>query len=1242
MSNLYVKYDLSGGRATYFERTRESLDRLQRTAGYFADADGDLTELLLDELFADGLPAQFYVSNLSMDGDYVLLALRPVLSAGRRWPFPDGRSLCVKGGFPAHHLRPIFNIVNVQEVADGPQLPFERLLDVTTWRDTPENRRLNHHAPTPEFVAELPSVARHTSQRLFDWTQFLKWREKLVRERSTGLRYVSRKCLADGLILLVVAENDKELERSLRLLRRGAKAFELKVSEDEWSFRLPKEASGQREGGLELGQMRAKAGLQGQIPLDDCPWNRPVLRELRMDWSDDDRDWLARAEEPQKVLTALEDRVPEQGFLATSIAGELSLIQRHRDAVQRVRDQGGFSPYLSAWLFDVTQANLPDGEPAEIDWHRKDLNEYQRLAVAKILAAPDLALIQGPPGTGKTTVIAEATYQLARHGKKVLLASQAHLAVDNVLERLTDAPEIRAIRLGPEDKLSEVGKEFSEANVLDKFYSSIAKACRAQYLQAWQERDARIAAAEQWLERGRLAAADLATQRAEVARLCGESRDSQVEYDAAVAQVQLQREANLRARERHDALMAQVHALREGKELDAIEILEPSASALAGELFALADNGLDVAESADVWQQSPANRDRLLPNLIRAARALFGKLPQLRRDWTALAQGSVDVGVAAQHLERIQAELEQVERAMQADDGDQHLPRWRSLKAERDKLKQASGPDARLYRSIFRDGAVLAERCRSDPRLGSVELEGRIADLVDRERAFQVRLAHLVAALIAEADRQVELPLSDEPVIAAERRVAESARRLAKAQQSLEQREHSAKTALVASGRASPTLAEAVADVAAELAVLRDQAAADFVERHVWEPELLGWVKLLNDPELRKADRDQFIRTYIAQCNVVAISCNEKSKTLENCGQTYFDVVIIDEVSKATPPELLLPILRARKVILVGDHRQLPPLFREGQEDIDWQQAADDADDPATELTRENLHRYEKMVTASLFKEHFERAPEALRQRLEVQFRMHPQIMRVVNHFYEGRLSCGLADPDRQRAHGLTIAGQGGSEMLTPNRHVVWIDSSLDPAGQPAIEEKSDWEPRTNPLEAKLIAEFLFRLDTECQHAGHGDKLPRRKVGVVSFYAPQLRVIRDAIIARTGKQGRDQFAALDVEINTVQKYQGKEKPIVLVSLVRSFEHRVSQRSNVAQFQHVNVAFSRAEQLLVVFGATELFERIPVRLPSMDGAGHEERPVYRQIINQLRRDACLWPSSWLLAAEANPERRQRKS
>jgi len=97
VANLYVRID---------ETSREKLTRkisgLSGAAGYFAttQASADFVQLLLDTLFLHGMPMTFQAANLSLEaaqGADVLLALRPVLERGREWPFPQGRSLVVRG-----------------------------------------------------------------------------------------------------------------------------------------------------------------------------------------------------------------------------------------------------------------------------------------------------------------------------------------------------------------------------------------------------------------------------------------------------------------------------------------------------------------------------------------------------------------------------------------------------------------------------------------------------------------------------------------------------------------------------------------------------------------------------------------------------------------------------------------------------------------------------------------------------------------------------------------------------------------------------------------------------------------------------------------------------------------------------------------------------------------------------------------------------------------------------------------
>jgi DNA polymerase III delta prime subunit len=88
------------------------------------------------------------------------------------------------------------------------------------------------------------------------------------------------------------------------------------------------------------------------------------------------------------------------------------------------------------------------------------LDRRQREAVELAMATPDVALIQGPPGTGKTTVICEIIRRLVAKGSKVLLVAPTHVALDNVLEKIGNAPGITALRLGSPDNVDERTRTF--------------------------------------------------------------------------------------------------------------------------------------------------------------------------------------------------------------------------------------------------------------------------------------------------------------------------------------------------------------------------------------------------------------------------------------------------------------------------------------------------------------------------------------------------------------------------------------------------------------------------------------------------------------------------------------------------------------------------------------------------------------------------------------------------------------
>jgi len=212
----------------------------------------------------------------------------------------------------------------------------------------------------------------------------------------------------------------------------------------------------------------------------------------------------------------------------------------------------------------------------------------------------------------------------------------------------------------------------------------------------------------------------------------------------------------------------------------------------------------------------------------------------------------------------------------------------------------------------------------------------------------------------------------------------------------------------------------------------------------------------------------------------------------------------------------------------------------------------------------------------------------------------------------------------------MTLVGPNGRPYVTPDRHAVWVDTSRDSSGQPHFERQAGTS-KVNDLEAALIAKILGDMDAECRRLGYGPSR-RKPVGVISFYGRQVQHIRQAIQRFQQRTGR-KFDAIQYDVNTVDRFQGKEKPIILVSMVRNRPFtRASAQAFVAQFERINVAFSRAQELLVIFGATPMFYKYPVVMPNLDRPGSTTRPVYQAILDELRREGRLWDCGRVLGTD----------
>jgi hypothetical protein len=631
---------------------------------------------------------------------------------------------------------------------------------------------------------------------------------------------------------------------------------------------------------------------------------------------------------------------------------------------------------------------------------------------------------------------------------------------------------------------------------------------------------------------------------------------------------------------------------------------------------------------------------------------IWGDIERLR----ATDGDSVMSPDVALRLAELQRKLEATQKAMEDDAS--KVSEWQAIQKEiREVKRQGTGLDRETYARLLNvpDSQMLRTLTSSETnRTEVIAILGQIHDLLCETES---ELSKSIGAVSDE----IETHLNSMTVVSADK---EQLRRLEGRYRHLTERQKEILSGISAKEDRlkqiigeNPHIERSAELTTEDLDRFRSQAIQELAElqsqvnqsktfRESWGGLLERWVADLTDADTIRCDQDNFLNTYINACNVVGVTCTENRRTLEDAGHNWFDAVIVDEVSKATPTEIIMPLMMARTAILVGDHRQLPPLFKEHEGSweeaiADQEERSDEEQNSDSELTAENFERFKRMVTSSLFKEHFENAPDSLKSFLFTQYRMHPQIMRVVNQFYENRLQCGLSDPDGNlpdsdprghRVHGLTLVGEKSQNYIVPERHVAWLDSTLDPHRQPHYERRDLGSSKVNELECVLIAKTLCDIELSCREQGFGlNGKARKEVGIVTFYGRQVRAIRDAIRRIQGLRNI-RFSAIEYDINTVDRYQGQERPIILVSMVRNPPFRLSQRANTAQFERINVAFSRAQELLVVAGAKDVFCKYPVFLPHLDRPGKKKVEVYRYIIDEIQRNGGLWSSDYIVSQQ----------
>ncbi len=272
---------------------------------------------------------------------------------------------------------------------------------------------------------------------------------------------------------------------------------------------------------------------------------------------------------------------------------------------------------------------------------------------------------------------------------------------------------------------------------------------------------------------------------------------------------------------------------------------------------------------------------------------------------------------------------------------------------------------------------------------------------------------------------------------------------------------------------------------------------------------------------------DQVVEQLLDRATVICATLTGIDAQL--LGDRQFDLVVIDEAAQAIEPACWIPLLRAGRVVLAGDHCQLPPTIL------------------STAAAREGL-------AVSLMERLIRDLGPGISRRLTTQYRMHEAIMGFSSaEFYESSL---VAD-DTVSGHLLHDLPHVAAGPLTsgPLQFIDTAGASYDEELEP------DGESRRNPSEAELVGrQVLALLD-----AG---SLPR-ELAVIAPYAAQVRLLRD------------QLRIDGLEIDTVDGFQGREKEAVIISLVRS--NTKGDIGFLGDTRRMNVALTRARRKLIVIG-----------------------------------------------------------
>lgn len=294
-----------------------------------------------------------------------------------------------------------------------------------------------------------------------------------------------------------------------------------------------------------------------------------------------------------------------------------------------------------------------------------------------------------------------------------------------------------------------------------------------------------------------------------------------------------------------------------------------------------------------------------------------------------------------------------------------------------------------------------------------------------------------------------------------------------------------------------------------------------------------------------------------------------------------YEFVIVDEAARVSPRDLMIPMAQGKRIILVGDHRQLPHII---DEDVIKALSEEEAENLLAKES-ENERDSKNWSNISLFEHMFVHRIAALEEQdgfprrvtLDKQYRMHPLLGDFISrNFYE------RFDPLEKFGSGRPASDFVHDLHGTDGKSAAWLDVTA--AKGKHQREGTSW---TRPAEATAIA-------LQLQAWMNSDAGKNLSFGVISFYKAQAELIKRQLGQITDDDKK-------LRIGTVDSFQGMQFDVVFLSMVRTFPQKWTPKDDdrekqatrlfghLCLYNRLNVSMSRQKKLLVVTGDSGLLK-----------------------------------------------------